>query len=64
MSNLQKLLTTALIIGLALSQRASGQQYGISGPFATVGAGTCTMTGIADLTNTCNNIYLLMGVLK
>lgn len=64
MSKLQKLLTTTLIIGLALSQRASGQQYGISGPFATAGVGVCTMNGIADLTNTCNNIYLLTGVLK
>lgn len=60
---MRKIFTIAILI--ALAQAASAQTYdiGTGGPFnVTPPTGTCTLgqTGVFNLTNTCNDIYLLM----
>lgn len=63
---MKKIITIALLI--ALAQTASAQVYdiGTGGPNnVTPPTNTCTLgqTGVFDLTNTCNDIYLLTGSL-
>lgn len=63
---MKKIIAFALLI--ALAQTASAQIYdvGTGGPTnVTPPTNTCTLgqTGVFDLTNTCNNIYLLTGTI-
>lgn len=64
---MKKIIIVGLIIVLA--QAASAQTYdvGVGGPInVTPPTDTCTLgqTGVFDLTNTCNDIYLLTGVIR
>jgi hypothetical protein len=66
-----KCIILVLVFLTSLSLGASAQIGGLSfpgpGPNVTSGTNTCVsgsnMTGVFDLTNTCNDIYLLTGVI-
>ena len=53
-------LCTLLLFGIAHAQ--IGITY-FPGPGMSAAAGGCVMTGIFDLTNTCNDIYLLTEII-
>lgn len=70
-SIMKKLFLALLLLGVAVLEKdASAQVYsaGSGGPamFAALPGNTCTLgqSGVSDLTNTCNDIYLLTGVIK
>lgn len=63
---MKKIVTIAVVVGLTLAQAASAQVYDVgagSSASSTPPTSTCTLgqTGVFDLTNTCNDIYLLTG---
>jgi hypothetical protein len=66
-----KRIILVMVLLVPLSLGASAQIGGLSfpgpGPNVTSGTNSCVsgsnMTGVFDLTNTCNDIYLLTGVI-
>jgi hypothetical protein len=60
MKNLLRVLLLGLLVGLpAPGWGGSMTLLGVGSP----GAAGCVQTGVFDLTNTCNDIYLLTGAI-
>ena len=61
-----KMLALAIALYAAVLVGIAHAQIGITyfpGPGMPTASGVCVMNGIFDLTNTCNDIYLLTGII-